>query len=124
MKGIILAALLAATTAQAGTITLGSETCTPTNVCFQVPNDAGVTIDYISNATQYRRLLVSIDGELYDSGLWAVYGPETNLVLYAANGTAITVALSWTIVQNPCVRLGRGASCPRTVTLNGGTITQ
>jgi hypothetical protein len=74
MKSLLVCALLlAAGVAAADTITVQQTGCTSTQLCFNVPNDGGVTIDYISDATQYGRLLISINGNLYDSGLY--YGP-------------------------------------------------
>jgi len=107
--------------AQAETITLSPEQCTATNICFNVPNDAGVTIDYISNATQYQRLLVSINGDIYDSGLWTVTSLQ-DMPLYDPNGAVIYVTLTFSVTTKPCIRSGRVTVCPRLVTLTGGTI--
>ena len=110
----------------AATVNIGPETCSLTRLCFNVPNDGALTIEYLSNAIQYRRLLVQIDGDLYDSGLWALNGQlnQTNVVLYDPIGKAITVTLVMTDVSNgPCHQNGRVAVCPRLVTLQSGKIT-
>jgi len=114
---------LSAATAHAETITLSSESCTQTKLCYNVPNTAGVTVDYISDATQYGRLLISIDGDLYDSGLWA-YPNLADTTLYDPNGNPLQVSIGITVVQKPCVRSGRVTSCPKVVTLTGGTLTR
>jgi hypothetical protein len=125
MKSVLLlvAMLLACATARAETITLGSEPCTATKICYSVPNNAGVSVEYISDATQYGRLLISIDGDLYDSGLWT-YPNLANTTLYDPLGSPLQVSIDITVVQKPCVRSGRGTSCPKVVTLNGGTLTR
>lgn len=107
--------------AHAKTITLGSETCLATSVCFNVPNDAGVSVDYISNATQYGRLVVSLNGDIYDSGLWA-YPTLNNSPLYDAKGAVIFVTLVFSEVRKPCVRSGRATVCPVVITLTSGSI--
>lgn len=107
--------------AKAATISLGSETCTATKICFNVPNDAGVSVDYISNATQYGRLLVSLNGDIYDSGLWA-YPTLNNSPLYDAKGAVIFVTLAFSEVHKPCVRSGRVTVCPVIITLTSGSI--
>lgn len=123
MKTILasLALLLVSVAAHAETITLSSEPCTATKICFNVPNDAGLTIDYISDATQYERLVVSIDGDIYDSGLWAVQS-LADVPLYDGEGNVIYATLDISVVQKPCVRSGRVTVCPKVVTLFSGTI--
>ena len=116
-----IALLLAPAAAFAGTINLGSETCTATKICFNVPNNGGVAVDYISDATQYGRLVISIDGDIYDSGLWT-YPKLSAFTLYNAVGNTLSGSLSISVVQEPCVRVGRGLSCPKKVTLNGGKL--
>jgi hypothetical protein len=118
---LCLIALLAIPVAHAETITLGSEACTSTNICYNVPNDSGATVDYISNATQYKRLVVSIDGNLYDSGLWTVTSLQ-DVPLYDPSGAVIYVTLNFSVKTKPCVRSGRVTVCPRFVELTGGTI--
>lgn len=116
--------MLAAGAAEAQTITLGKSGCTSTYICFNVPNSAGLTIDYVDWALQYKRLLVSIDGEIYDSGLWTVQGPLQNVSLYAGNGAVISVTVNFNVVIGTCVRQGRVTVCPKTVTLTDGKIVE
>lgn len=113
----LIALVLCLAAFSASAITLGTVQCTKTNLCYNVPNDAGVTIDYISNATQYGRLLVSINGELYDSGLFTYSN-----VLYAADGSSLTANLQWQVTNGPCNHSGRVTSCQKIVTLMGGTL--
>jgi hypothetical protein len=116
--------MLAAAAAQAQTITLNSSGCTSTYICFNVPNNAGLTIDYVDWAQQYKRLLVSIGGEIYDSGLWSVQGALQNVPLYAGNGAVISVTVNFNVVTGTCVRQGRVTVCPKTVTLTDGKIVE
>lgn len=123
MKVIIafLCSFVFLASAHAATVALGSEGCAATKICFNVPNDSGVSIDYISDATQYGRLVLSLDGDLYDSGLYA--NPTlVNSPLYDAAGNVIYVTLDISVVHKPCVREGRVTVCPVVVTLLGGTI--
>lgn len=109
-------------TAHAETITLSSEPCTATKICFNVPNDTGVSVDYISNATQYGRLVVSLNGDIYDSGLW-VFPTLNDSPLYNADGSkVIFVTLVFSEVRKPCVRSGRVTVCPVVITLTSGSI--
>jgi hypothetical protein len=115
-------ALLGAGQAYAGTIHLGSESCTRTQICFNVPNDAGVSVDYISDATQYGRLVISVDGDIYDSGLYA-YPNLATFTIYDAVGNPLSGSLSITITTGTkCVQSGRVCVFPKTVVLNGGTL--
>jgi hypothetical protein len=116
-----LAFLLAFLRAHAETITLASEPCTATRICFNVGNDSGVSVDYISNATQYGRLVLSLNGDIYDSGLWA-YPTLNASPLYDANGNVIFVTLAFSDVRKPCVRSGRVTVCPVIITLMSGSI--
>lgn len=123
MKSIIAFAcsFLFLAQARAETITLSAEPCTATKICFNVGNDAGVSVDYISNGTQYGRLVISIDGDIYDSGLGA-YPNLANTTLYDGSGNALYISIDITVVQKPCVRSGRVTVCPKVVTLTGGTL--
>lgn len=115
-------ALLVSSAASAGTINLGAEACTRTQICFDVPNDAGVSVDYISDATQYGRLLISIDGDIYDSGIYA-YPNLSAFTIYNAVGNPLAGSLSISIVTGTkCVQSGRTCVFPKTVTLNGGRL--
>lgn len=114
--------LLIPTLATAGTIHLGAESCTRTQICFDVPNDGGVSVDYISDASQYGRLLISIDGDVYDSGIYA-YPNLAAFTLYDAEGKPLSGSISITIVTGTkCVQSGRVCVFPKTVVLNGGTL--
>jgi hypothetical protein len=87
-----------------------------------VPNDAGVSVDYISDATQYGRLLISINGDIYDSGIYA-YPNLSALTIYNAVGRPLSGSLSISIVTGTkCVQSGRTCVFPKTVTLNGGRL--
>lgn len=125
LKIMLTSALLgmgAAAGNAATTINLGAMPCLATRLCFQVPNDAGQNIVYISDATQYARLLVNINGDTYDSGLWTVHRPIVNVTLHDPIGVPIVVTLSVTEVNGPCPRQGKVTVCQHTFTLNGGTI--
>ncbi len=123
LTGALLTLVAGAASAQT-TTSLNKMSCTATNICFNVPNSGGLTIDYISNATQYKRLVVSINGDIYDSGLWAVHGGLTNVPLYDGGGAVIYVTLDFNVTVGTCVRQGRVTVCPRYVTLLDGTIVQ
>jgi hypothetical protein len=125
MKSLFLTALLFSGIAAAQTtVTLQPEDCTATNICFSVPNDAGVTIDYISDAIQYRLLVVEVNGVQYDSGLWTLNGQmnQSNVTLYAPDGSSLVASVVFTVTTGKCVRSGRATVCPRHVTLTGGTL--
>jgi hypothetical protein len=117
----ILSLSLLASTAYAETVTLGSETCTATRICYNVPNNASLTIDYISSATQYGRLVISIDGDIYDSGVWA-YPNLAAFTIYDALGHPLSGSISISEVTGTCHRSGRVTVCPKTVTLKGATL--
>jgi hypothetical protein len=131
---LLLPLLLIAGAAAAETITLDTETCTATNICFQVPNDQSESVEFISNAVQYRRLVISINGDIFDTGLWALASPPATPVgstttytqsatLYDPNGNAVAGSLNWRIVVGAkCLQSGRVCVFPRTVTLLGGTL--
>jgi hypothetical protein len=126
MKSLVLSlgffALLGAGHAYAGTTTLGTETCTRTQICFNVPNSAGWTIDYISDATQYGRLVISVGGDIYDSGIYT-YPNLAAFTIYDAAGNPLSGSISISIVTGTkCVQSGRVCVFPKTVTLNGGTL--
>lgn len=123
MKSFLFVFLLTGGMASAETINLQGVACTRTNICEEVPNDAGAAVDFISDATQYKRLLVSLNGMVYDSGIWKVTGPLTNVPLYAADGSEMLATLDIQVVQGTkCVQEGRVCVFPRTVTLISGTL--
>jgi hypothetical protein len=123
MKTLVcVLALLVASVAGAETVTLGAKACTRTQICFHVPNNAGIDIDYISDASQYGRLLISIDGDIYDSGLY-VHPKLSAFTIYNAAGKPLSGSLSIVIVRGTkCVQSGRVCVFPKTVTLKGGTL--
>ena len=96
----ILVLSMASLTANAEDITLSAEPCTATRICYNVPNDGGLTIDYLTASAQYGRVIISIDGVTYDSGLYAVYPmPEltlSNVRLYAGDGSMMTLNATYT----------------------------
>ena len=99
-----------------------------------MPNDGGVSVDYISNAVQYRRLVISINGDLIDSGLWTLapapvmpLGGTTTYTetatIYDPIGNSVAASLNWKIVVGAkCQQSGRVCVFPRSVTLLGGTL--
>lgn len=121
MKYLILALL--ASTASAETVTLGTETCTRTQVCYAVPNSGGLNIEYISDASQYGRLIIEINGDIYDSGLYA-YPNLANFTIYDAAGKPLSGSISLSIVVgSKCIQEGHVCVYPKTVTLTGGSLT-
>lgn len=125
MKILLFVSLFLIGAAQASqTITLDTMPCTATNICFNVPNDSGVSVDYISDAIQYKRLVMSVNGEIYDSGIWALNGQlnQTDVPLYAANGSVLYATLAFTVTTGKCVQQGRVCVTPRHVTLVSGTL--
>lgn len=115
-------ALFTSGVASAGTVTLGSETCTATQICFNVPDNGGVSIDYISDASQYGRLVISIDGDIYDSGLWA-YPNLSNFTIYNGLGRPLSGSISLAITRGAkCVQSGRVCVYPKSVELLGGSL--
>jgi hypothetical protein len=111
-------------------ISQASTTITITNVpcnylCFNVPNDAGVTLNYVDDAQQYGRVLVEMNGDIYDSGIWAIprYAPVNDLALFEANGKVMYATLNFLKVSTgPCQRQGKVTVCPYKVTLQTGTL--
>ena len=101
MKNLLLttALMLAAAPAMADTITLGATNCGPYRVCSNVPNDAGSTISvgayYVSPTSKAADLTVTIDGVSYTAAGGNVL-PVANLTAYAADGSHVTVSLSFT----------------------------
>jgi len=109
----MLAALL-------GIVLLSKTSCTATYVCFNVPNNGNISIDYLADNPTYQRIVVSVDGVLYDSGLYNAKS-QTNVPLYGPNDVVYaTVNLSVKI--GTCVRSGKATVCPRTVTLLSGSL--
>ena len=124
MKTLALVGMVIVGTAQAETVNLEPQACSATNICYQVQNDAGLTIDYISDAVQYRRLIVSINGDQYDSGPYTLNGSmdQTSVPLYDPEGKVLYATLAFTVTTGPCVRSGRTTVCPRHVHLDSGSL--
>lgn len=123
MKYLALLTLACSVAQASTTFTVGSEVCSLT-VCHSVPNSGGVTIDYIQYTPKVQSLIVSIDGVVYDTGLYGA--PNTsNLVIYASDGTFITVNLNYTINSHyNCHQNGRTQVCQTQESiLDGSTIT-
>lgn len=89
----LLACLLLLTAAHvdaADPITLQDTSC-PNGVCL-LP---APTVDYLALSDTYGRVTISINGEIYDSGMYAVASPQegvVNALLYAADGSSVTVS--------------------------------
>ena len=78
---------------------LGAKACTRTQICFDVPNNARLSIDYISDAIQFGRLLISIDGDIYDSGVY-VHPNLSAFTIYNAAGKPLSGCLSMRVSQD------------------------
>lgn len=121
---MVLALVGLAGAAQAGmTITMTNVPCN--YLCVNVPNSAGVTLNYVDDAQQYGRVLVNMNGNVYDSGIYAIarYAPVNNLALYDAAGQVMYATLKFVKVSTgPCHQQGRVSVCPYTVTLTSGTL--
>ena len=82
--------------AQAQNINLMPTSCTGTCSCSAVNNDAlapdgsALSIEHFSYSTYYKRMTMSIEGKLWDSGLWAATS-STKVQLYDGLGGHITV---------------------------------
>jgi hypothetical protein len=115
---------LLAGASQAGmTITMTNVPCN--YLCFSVPNNAGVTLNYVDDAQAYGRVLVNMNGDVYDSGIYAIarYAPVSDLALYDASGKVMYATLNFVKVSTgPCERQGKVTVCPYAVTLTTGTL--
>jgi hypothetical protein len=115
---------LLAGASQAGmTITMTNVPCN--YLCFSVPNNAGVTLNYVDDAQAYGRVLVNMNGDVYDSGIYAIarYAPVRDLALYDASGKVMYATLNFVKVSTgPCERQGKVTVCPYAVTLTTGTL--
>jgi hypothetical protein len=120
---ILALGLLAGASQAAMTIHMTNVLCN--YLCFNVPNDAGMTINYVDDAQQYGRVLVNMNGDVYDSGLYAIprYAPVNDLALYDATGKVMYATLKFLKVSTgPCQQQGKVSVCPYTVTLTTGTL--
>ncbi|MEP6885354.1 MAG: hypothetical protein ABJC66_11445 [Gammaproteobacteria bacterium] len=128
MKMVIAAlCLMAAGVVQAQTVVnLGTLPCTATHICFNVPNDGAIAVDYISDAIQYKRLVISVGGDIYDSGVWTLDGAlnQTGVSLYDPLGNSILVTIVLTdYVSRTCRQNGKTCTFTHSVTLVSGNIT-
>ncbi len=123
MKAFTLACLLLLTAAhvEAATIALQDTPCTTTGVCLA----PAPTVDYLTLSDTYGRVTISIAGEMYDSGLYAVVSPQegfSNAVLYAADGTSVTVSATTSVYYTRTVA-GKGSGYRiKHITLTGGSV--
>jgi hypothetical protein len=121
--GILGLGLLAGASQASTTITMTNVPCN--YLCFNVPNDAGVTLNYVDDAQAYGRVLVNLNGDVYDSGIYAIarYAAVNDLALYNAAGKVMYATLNFVKVSTgPCHQQGRVSVCPYTVTLTKGTL--
>jgi hypothetical protein len=84
---------------------LATTGCTASRIAYSVPNDGvnpdgtPLQIDYISASATYGRVTASINGVLWDSGLYAVYPMPLNLInvpLHDAAGHQLSLSASYT----------------------------
>lgn len=87
------------------TVHLKLTSCTATRICYSVLNDgtnangSPLVIDSISASATYGRVTLSMNGVLWDSGLYAVYPMSTSFAdvpLYDATGHSVTLSASYT----------------------------
>lgn len=109
----LLALLLLPLTAQADTLTLGSEPCTGAVICSNVPNSAHAEIAYISYAPRYSEVVVALDGVIYTG---STSGVPNNTPLIASDGTQIVLSLTFS-ERTRCARY-----CTQQWSLVGGAI--
>ncbi len=95
--------------------------CTPTNICYNVNNDGGLSIDYINYSARFARLTMSIGGVEYDSGVGAVQSLSW-IPLYPPVGNVAYLTVSFSVIHKPCVRSGKVTVCPVVITLTGGSL--
>ena len=90
------------------------------NALFLNPAVAsGPAIGYVSISNIYGRVLVELaNGDIYDSGLYAVKNPMSglnNVVLYDASGKALLISAHLTLVK----QVVTARSCNYTYTISG-----
>lgn len=125
MRAITLALLCAAiaipASAIADPITLQDTPCSSTGVCLA----PAPTVDYLTMSDTYGRVTISINGEIYDSGVYAVSSPQegfSGAVLYAADGTSVTVSAVTSVYYTRTVA-GKGSGYRiKRITLVSGTV--
>ena len=86
-------------------VSLKTTSCTATRIAYSVGNDGinangtPMLIDYISASATYGRVTASINGVLWDSGLYAVYPMPLNLAnvdMYDAAGDHMILDANYT----------------------------
>ncbi len=102
---LLLPLLLSFSPKPAYTVNISTTGCTATRICYTPAND-GIDVDgfpmvinYISASSSYGRVTASINGVLYDSGLYAVYPMPLNLkkvTLTNAFGDRIQLSANYT----------------------------
>ena len=84
---------------------LGTTGCTATRICYTPVNDGvnpggtPLVIDYLSASATYGRVTLSMNGVLWDSGMYAVYPmPEdfANVRLYDGAGHHVVLTANYT----------------------------
>jgi hypothetical protein len=89
----------------ATTVNLKMTSCTATRICYSVVNDGinadrtPLQVDYISASATYGRVTASLNGVLWDSGMYAVYPMPlnlTNVTLYDAAGHHVILNAQYT----------------------------
>lgn len=111
MKGLILALLMIGT-AHAGTVTLDPSPCDQASYCTDVGNDASESI-LIVYSKQYGRLVILVDGAMWDSGIYALprYGSDVlvSVPLYDGLGNIMYASITFAggEVTGKCRQSGR-----------------
>lgn len=129
MLAATLASLgLMSTAGAATTSILSSMSCGTTQTCQNIPNSTGLNIVYLSFSNTYKRVNLNIDGNLYDSGLYAVPSLATGLSftdvpVYDGSGHVVYVTAKFTVTYTKTVS-GRGQTSVPHYTLASGSITQ
>ncbi len=120
MKGLfLLIGLIAAVAAHAETITLGTDACSVTRQCLEVPNDAALDINiYASPSLPYVSL--NVDGVAYSSktGNGQVLD---NVMLTDSVGNIVYLSGTFSSYKT-CTRSGRGQTCSTHWSFLGGSL--
>lgn len=107
-------------------VALYGETCTNTKICYQVPNDAGISIDLYAAIT-HPFVYLYVDGVQYKGTFPGAYPYPSNiedLQMQDADGNLIYLTATFEHYTT-CGGGGRGGGyCKLHWTLVGGTITQ
>ncbi len=120
MKTLLLSTLLLLCAATWGG-TLTDTLCGTNAVCHNVPNADGAPMDVLQYDWAHGRVLVTMSGTLYDSGLYALQGTPmswSSLPLWSAEGAQILLSAvfhTW--------RTCSGRTCLTHWELTGGEVT-